>query len=186
MVGLLVAVGCRVLVATVFVLTACWKVANRNDFERSFRRLAPRSVESLASLAVWIVSAVEIAIAVVILAGAKIATLSVAGPLAGCALLSAFTVALALGEKGSCGCWFTPPSAGRGLKLLPIIRNLTLFVTLLLAAILSPHGADGLGFAAVLSPIVTGMILAALLIEAPQILAAITFRPPTTRLGGAR
>lgn len=184
MVGPLIAVGCRTMVAVVFVLTASWKVSNRHEFELSFDRLAPEGMAGIARWALWPLAAVELALAVVLLVGLQVQVLSLAGPVAAFALIFSFTVALALGEEGGCGCWFTPPSSARTLKLLPIIRNVTLLIALAAAAVLSSRGIHGVGFAAGLAPVGTALILAALLVEAPQIAAAITFEQRPAGVGG--
>jgi hypothetical protein len=186
MIGSLIAIGCRALVGAVFVMTAIWKISNRREFESSFERLAPGALRRLARPVVWPLAATEVALSVVLLVGARIDALSLVGPVAAFALVASFTVALALGEAGGCGCWATPPSSGRALKLVPILRNVVLLAALSAATGLSPHVIHGVAFTAGVGPFVTGLILAVLLVEAPQIVAVAAFARRPARAGGVR
>ncbi len=180
MAGSLIGIGCRTLLATVLVLTAWWKLTNEAEFEASFRRLAPTAMHRLAPAAAWIIAATEGAVAFLLLAGTEIRPLALLGPLAGCALVGSFTIALARGgDERGCGCWYTPASIHRKAKLVPIGRNFALLAALIAAAVLSSD-SHHVGVVAAMPPIVAGLILAALLIQAPQIVAAVTFDPPVS------
>lgn len=186
MLGSSLAVGCRGLVALVFVLTAVWKVSNGPEFESSFERLAPRRIAGLAEIALFPLAGTEIVLSVVLLLGIRVREVALVGPVVAFVLIGVFTAALALSGEGGCGCWFTPPGYVRGLRLLPIARNVALLGSLAAAAILSPHGIEGMDFAAGLAPFVTGLVLAVFLIESPQIAAAITFGRQRAEIGGFR
>lgn len=186
MAGSLLGVGCRSLVAAVFVMTAFWKLSNRYEFESSFRRLAPERLEGLAPVAVGPLAALELVLAGVLGAGARVHALSLAGPIAAFVLVSIFTVALALGDEGGCGCWATPPASARMLRAIPVWRNLLLLIVLSAAAILSPDGIRGASFADGIPPFITGLLFAVLLVEAPQIVSVVTFHSGTPNAGATR
>lgn len=186
MIGSLVAVGCRALVAMVFVLTAGWKISNRGQFESSFERLAPRWAGPFGRFALFPLAATEMALSAVLLVGIRVRILSLVGPAAAFALIGIFTVALTLGEEGGCGCWSTPAEHRRSAKLTPIFRNLALLIALVGAGALSWQGVHGVAFSAGTAPFVSGLLVAVLLVEAPQLVEVAAFRRGPVGAGGGR
>jgi hypothetical protein len=130
---------------------------------------------SLAPLALWPLAATELALSAVLLAGVRVQTVALVGPAAAFALIAAFTVALALRGDGDCGCWSTRTSTSRGLRLVPIFRNGVLMTALAAAAVFSLNAIHRPSFVASIAPFVTGLLLALLLVDAPQIAAVATF-----------
>jgi hypothetical protein len=176
-IGALLGVMFRSLAAVVFVLTAYWKLSNPIEFEASFVRLAPPALRTSSRWLLVAVAASELLLAGALLAGIRVAALSLAAPVAAAALVLVFTVVLTVGEEGGCGCWTTPQAGSRWtLKLAPIARNVVLLCALVGAAVCSPSGAPSVDLPAGLAPFVAGAVLAVLLVEFPQIAAAVTLR----------
>jgi hypothetical protein len=186
MIGSLVAIGCRTLCGAVFFLTAIWKMTHRREFESSFYRLAPGRVAGAARIAIWPIFGTEIALAAALPVGLQVNPLALIGPLVGFVLIVLFTSALALGDEGACGCWSTPPPTSGDARRVSILRNAVLLAALASAAALSPTDLHGVTFAAALAPVITGIILAGLLVEAPQIVAVATFDRRAAGLRAAR
>jgi hypothetical protein len=182
----LIGLACRALVGAVFALTAIWKASNRLDFEASFDRLAPTRATGSARLVLWPLVATELALALALPLGVRVEALALVAPVAAFLLIASFTLALAGGEQGACGCWSAPSAVASEDRLVPILRNVVLLVVLAGAVVLSPHAVSGLTATASLAPLATGLIVALLLVEAPQIVAVATFERRLVRSDGAQ
>lgn len=176
MVGGLLAVTCRTLVGTVFILTAGWKLSHSRDFQTAFDRLAPRRFAALRPFARQSLAAFEGGLAVAVMTGSAFQPLTLPSLAVAAILVCAFTAVLVRADDATdCGCWFAPPEALTSAKYLPTVRNIVLIAVLGVTAVLAPAPVAGLTLAASLAPAVVGVIFGALLVELPHILGAVTF-----------
>ena len=60
---------CRVVLATVLVLSASWKLGHRTEFARAYRGLAPKSIAGAAGPALWLVAGLELLTVGLVMAG---------------------------------------------------------------------------------------------------------------------
>jgi hypothetical protein len=174
--GALVALTCRALVGIVFALTAGWKLTHRREFESSFRRLAPRAIDGLDRLVVWPLAACELTLMGLLLAGTDDPVASIVGSAAAFVLVGVFTVALAFGEDGDCGCWSASVRSS-GRKNVVVVRNVVLLGVLAVGAFASPGVLRGVSVAAGAVCVAAGGLFAIVLVEVPTIADALASRP---------
>lgn len=165
----LCAILCRTAVATVFLLTAGWKLLHRSEFRASFERLAPWAGPLAPAAAVWPLAAAEAMTAVVLVAGVWTTPLHIVGPAAATALLVAFSVSLLRSAPGGCGCWSAPQLSPRATKYVPILRNVLLLLCLGVVWLSATVGFEAGDTFAVAAPIAAGVLFAGFLVDAPQI-----------------
>lgn len=154
---------CRVILATVLVLSAGWKLGHRTEFARAYRGLAPKAIAGAAGPALWAVAGLELATAVLVLAGTW------AGPVLALLLIGAFTVRIAASPGlAECGCWtmsFVPePAVARRLTL---IRNTVVLAVAAVALV----GPSDIATRDLLAPVIAGVVLGVVVVELPLIIS---------------
>ena len=168
--GVSVALGiawtCRVVLATVLVLSAGWKVGHRIEFARAYRGLAPKPIAGFAGPAVWIVACLELAMAALVMAGTWV------GPAVALLVVGAFTLRIAAAPGlAECGCWtmsFVPePAVARRLTLT---RN----VVVLAVAAVALLGPSEIAARDLLAPVTAGVLLGLVVVELPLIVSIAT------------
>lgn len=158
----------RVAAATIFVLSAAWKVAEPVAFARAFRGLAPRSIRSAAAPARYGLAALEIALAGTFVFGIFDRTVAVGGGLAALVIVSSFSMRVAR-TRGlrECGCWAMPFVADANqARSLILIRN-GIVISILAAVVWTPSELTVAGVAG-------GILFGLLVVEAPQLVAVAT------------
>jgi hypothetical protein len=158
----------RIAAATIFVLSAAWKVAEPEAFARAFLGLAPRSIRSVTGPARYGFAALEIALAGTFVVGIFDRTVAVGGGLAAFVIVSSFSMRVAR-TRGlrECGCWAMPFVADASqARSLILIRNGIVVLTVTAAAS-TPAELTIAGVAG-------GLLFGLLIVEAPQLLAVAT------------
>jgi hypothetical protein len=163
----------RIAAASVFVLSAFWKLSHISSFARAFEGFAPARLQRSGRQAVLPVAALELALAAMLLAGLALSQLRFAGPLSSLAVVGVFSILVARASRADeCGCWSMPfVDDNRRARQLVLARNAVLLLMLALASAL-PAGVTVVTAAAVPA----GMVLGLLTVELPQIVGVATFR----------
>ena len=172
-----IVVGCRSLVALVFLISAVSKLRDRRSyagFVAATQRLGPRRVVARHGrpLAAAIVAA-ELAVPALLLLPAT----APAGFGLAVVLLTGFTVAvltaLRRGERAPCHCFgATSEPVGRG----QVVRNVLLGIVALLGMAVGPIAGAAPDLAGAMAAVVTGGVIAVLVAAAEDI--ADLFRSP--------
>jgi hypothetical protein len=157
---------CRVVLATVLVLSAGWKLGHRTAFARAYRGLAPKAIAGAAGQALWVVAGLELASAALVLAGTW------AGPALALVLVGAFTLRIAASPGlAECGCWtmsFVPePAVARRLTL---VRNTVVLAVAAVALV----GPSEIAARDLLAPVTAGVVLSVVVVELPLIISLAT------------
>jgi len=165
-VALGIAWTCRVVLATVLVLSAGWKLGHRAEFARAYRGLAPKAIAGTAGPALWVVAALELATAGLVVAGTWV------GPALALIVVGAFTLRIAAAPGlAECGCWtmsFVPePAVARQLTLA---RN----AVVLAVAIVALAGPSAVAARDLLAPVTAGVLLGLVVVELPLIVSIAT------------
>jgi Methylamine utilisation protein MauE len=165
-VALGIAWTCRIVLVTVLVLSAGWKVGHRPEFARAYRGLAPSAIAGFAAPALWIVAAVELATAALVLAGTWV------GPALAIVVVGAFTIRIAATpELAECGCWtmsFVPDPAGA--RRLTLWRNAVVLAVAAVALV----GPTDIATRDLLAPVTAGVLLGLVVVELPLIASIAT------------
>jgi len=165
-VALGIAWTCRVVLATVLVLSAGWKLGHRAEFARAYRGLAPKAIAGTAGPALCVVAALELATAGLVVAGTWV------GPALALIVVGAFTLRIAAAPGlAECGCWtmsFVPePAVARQLTLA---RN----AVVLAVAIVALAGPSAVAARDLLAPVTAGVLLGLVVVELPLIVSIAT------------
>ena len=157
----------RVVLATVLVLSAGWKLGHRTEFARAYRGLAPKSIAGAAGPALWLVAGLELLTAGLVMAGTWI------GPALALLLVGAFTLRIAAAPGlAECGCWtmsFVPePAVARRLTLT---RNA---VVLAVAAVALARRRPRSPPATCWRRLTAGVLLGLVVVELPLIVSIAT------------
>jgi uncharacterized membrane protein YphA (DoxX/SURF4 family) len=152
----------RAAVAATFLLSAAWKLRHPGQFLVAFRSGTPRTLHRLDRPAARLVPAVEVVLALALLATSSLGRASAWAALV---LLLAFTVTLlrSADPRAGCGCW---RDTGRRVGRAPYLVRNGLLVGLALGGALAPVPPSLVG---VLFGLVTGVVAALVLMELPGI-----------------
>jgi len=165
-VALGIAWTCRVVLATVLVLSAGWKLGHRTEFGRAYRGLAPKAIAGAAGPALWVVAGLELLTVGMVMAGTWI------GPALALLVVGAFTLRIAAAPGlAECGCWtmsFVPePAVARRLTLT---RN----AVVLAVAAVALLGPSEIAARDLLAPVTAGVLLGLVVVELPLIVSIAT------------
>jgi len=165
-VALGIAWTCRVLLATVLVLSAAWKLGHPGEFRRAYRGLAPRPIAGFGGPAVWLVAAFELTTAALVLAGTWV------GPALALIVVGTFTARIAAAPGlAECGCWTMSfvhdPAVARRLTLG---RNAVVLVVAAVALL----GPSDIASRDLLAPVVAGVLLGIVVVGLPLIVSIAT------------
>lgn len=168
-----IAVLLRTTVASVLALSAWWKLFHRRSFAHAFAGFAPTKFRRFGNEAVLPLAAVELVLAASLLVGLISPQVRFAAPLASLALVTVFSVFVARAKDADeCGCWTMPfVSDSRRARRLLLVRNALLLMMLMIVAAL-PAGVTG----ALATAVPAGIVLAAMTVELPQLVAVSTYR----------
>jgi hypothetical protein len=154
-------------VAVAFMLSASWKLLHPTNFRTQYLQVTPLRIHRFSSVASYALPALEVAVALCLLApppfangAAFIALLLLAG-------LTPFASRLARGT-GGCGCWRSSALPTKDSRPI-VLRNLALGVCALLA-ITRPSGTGPAGW---LASLVVGGVIAFTFLEIPSVMGVV-------------
>jgi hypothetical protein len=158
----------RTAAATIFALSAVWKLAEPAAFTLAFRGLAPRRFLSAADPARKVLAALEMLIAAALLVGIFDRAVAVGGGVGALLLVGVFSIRVAQGRSlRECGCWAMPfVSDGERARTLILVRN-SIVALVLAATVFTPAEPS-------IAAVVGGLIVGLLIVEAPQLIAVAT------------